>query len=426
MMTHLNAAKAAKSSVARRCFGVIRAFQFAFCFLALLVSPSLLRASDFGLLFDQNAAFAGSEDESDFNWQGSLVPWFSALAGKSGDFYISASFTPKYENEKWLFVPELSRTEFDWRFNFGALRAGRINHADPLGFIANGLFDGASFSLDIGGGTVSVGSWYTGLLYKDTANITMTAGDQALSAKEFTVSEFADTYFASRRILSSIGYEHPAIAGFIRLKTAALWQSDCNDTSDKLHSQYFVAKITVPVKNVLIVEGGGALELENRDNDFLGLGLAGEISAAWMPPTSVRDRLLLTGRYASGRAEEGSLRAFSPVTTKTQGSVLKAKLSGLSLLQAEYTARLHETFSVDGTVSYFFRTDRGTWRSGIYSDGDGYALGGEFFARGIWSPASDLNLTLGAGAFLPQMGNASTKDAAALWRIELGATLALY
>jgi hypothetical protein len=417
MITALYAARAAKKTS-----------KLALCLLALLIFPALSAAAfDFGLLFDQTFAVEGVKDETDITWQGSLIPWFSTLAGKSGNLYVSASATPKYENEKWSFVPELSRTEFDWRFSFGTLRAGRINHTDPLGFIANGLFDGASFAFNIGNGTVNTGLWYSGLLFKDTAGITMTSADQEIAAKEFKFSDFADTYFASRRFLAAIGYDHPAIAGFIRLKTSALVQADYNDTKDRLDSQYIVAKVTAPLKNTFVFEGGGALEfMQSRSDDRNGLGFATEVSGAWMPPTPIHDRLSLVWRYASGRADTGPLSAFNPVTTQKQGSVLKAKLSGLTMLEAEYIARLHETFSLDAAAAYFFRTDKKTWSNGAYSGGSGSFLGGEIFARGIWSPISDLRITLGAGVFLPQLGNASTTDAAALWRLELGATLALY
>ena len=52
-------------------------------------------------------------------------------------------------------------------------------------------------------------------------------------------------------------------------------------------------------------------------------------------------------------------------------------------------------------------------------------LGNEFFARLLWSPASDLQISLGGGIFLPSMGNVAPK-VDNLWRVELGVVFSLF
>jgi len=52
-------------------------------------------------------------------------------------------------------------------------------------------------------------------------------------------------------------------------------------------------------------------------------------------------------------------------------------------------------------------------------------MGNEFSARFFWNPFSDLQMNIGAGIFLPGLGNAAPK-ADPLWRAEIGLILSLY
>jgi hypothetical protein len=141
-----------------------------------------------------------------------------------------------------------------------------------------------------------------------------------------------------------------------------------------------------------------------------------------MPPAPFENRLSLLGRFSSGVAEDGSLAAFLPITTAFQGEILKAKLSGLSMVSLDYTARLHRACSASAASSYFIRSDLGTLPN--YGT-EGYFLGNEFFGRLLWSPVSDMQINLGGGAFLPVLGDAAPK-ADVQWRVELNVILALY
>jgi hypothetical protein len=255
----------------------------------------------------------------------------------------------------------------------------------------------------------------------------MTAEDRDKYYTVFKFDDFADSYFASRRFLAALDYEHPSLAEFIRLRTALIGQFDLNNHDGRLHSQFLTVKAAAPYKNILYVDAGGALELLQATGEDISLGMTGEIGLSWMLPTVISDRLSLLGRFASGTdGNGGRMGAFSPLTTKTQGAILKAKFSGIALVQAEYSARLHQNLSADLTGIYFFRSDRETYLGGRYTAKDGGLIGGELSARLIWIPASDLRLTLGGGAFLPQLGNAADDGAPTLWRAELGAVFELY
>jgi len=132
-------------------------------------------------------------------------------------------------------------------------------------------------------------------------------------------------------------------------------------------------------------------------------------------------------RYASGGNSDGSAAAFLPVTTISQGSILGARLSGITMIQADYSARLLDTLQASISSSYFIRNDLNTYSGYPLPEGnsEGYSLGNEFFARLLWSPFTDIQVNLGGGIFLPSLGDAAPK-ADNSWRVELNAILYLY
>ena len=389
-------------------------------FLVLLfLLPAVLGAFDIGLVTDHNLGHGGIGGESTTDYKMALIPRLSFLIGDSVDFFFSGGFNLGFEDKNSSMVPELLRTEFSWSFSNAKIRAGRIQYADPLGFIANGLFDGAQFLYDTTVGSFSAGAWYTGLLYKKRANITITPEDFEDYYKD-------NTYFASRRIVAAVDWEHPSIAEMLQLKLGILGQIDISDRKDLFHSQFLSGKMSVPVASFLFELGVGVELMEFKEE--MNLGFAGEAGVYWTPPFPFNSRFSFTGRLTSGKEEEISVAAFTPVTTTTQGDILKANLSGLSVFSLDYLARFHQTFSAGVTASYFLRSDLGTYMDyPVSNSGEAkrYFMGSELAARLIWSPVSDLRFNFGGGMFLPSMGDIAP-DADPKWRIELGAVLALF
>jgi hypothetical protein len=169
---------------------------------------------------------------------------------------------------------------------------------------------------------------------------------------------------------------------------------------------------------------GGSLETAQSIND--NIAFAWDLGVFWTLPSSFDSRLSLTGHFAGGNTGDGTIGAFVPVTGKPYGSILKAKLSGISILDLDYIARLTRTFGTSLTTSFFVRNDRGTYRAYPVNPNDntGYFLGTELFARLVWSPFSDLQLNLGGGVFLPSPDvNPNAKPGGC---VELTAILALY
>jgi hypothetical protein len=394
--------------------------------LPIFLLPSLLPALDVSLALDQkaNVSGIGTQDTTGV-YQADFIPRLSGLLGDIsgawfGNYVITAGVSAGTD-EPYI-IPELLRSEASVRFGDAKITAGRMQYTSP--FAADGLFDGFQFEYDTPLGTFNAGAWYTGLLYKKRANIIMTKEDAQSYSAAMDYGDFAGAYFASRRMVASLGWEHPAINEQVRANAAFIAQFDLNGRNEYLHSQYVTLKAGIPMDQFMF-ESGGVLELAQTDTGSK-IALAGELGFFWMPPTPLTSRLSFTGYFSSG-STDGSLAAFTPITSKTLGEILEAAPSGICALSLDYTARLHQTLSAGLTTTYFIRSDSVTY-AGYPLDantGDNYLLGNEFFARLVWSPFSDLQINLGCGIFLPGMGNAAP-DSDPLWRIKIAATAALY
>jgi hypothetical protein len=392
-----------------------------FCFLLF---PCLsLWAWDFGLLLNQNAGYGGlgSSSGGNFDYSIGVVPRITGLLGNTGDFIISAGFEADY-NDGWGYAPELLRTELSFHSGDWAFEIGRMYHSDPLGFIAEGLFDGVKAVYNSEAGTFSAGAWYTGLLYKKRANIEMTPEEYEANNAPLDYGDFQGTYFAPRRFLGALAWEH--LGGPVQARAGVLGQFDFFG-GKPLNSQYAAVKLTIPVQ-AFSFDLGGCLELLQNDGEF-GTAFAAEAGIAFTPSASFKNRLSLLARYSSGNSEDGRFAAFLPFTTKSQGDILNVKLSGLSIISLDYIVRLHPALSAGLTSTYFIRNDLGTYDRYPLSgeDSKGYFLGNEFFARLLWSPASDLQVNLGGGIFLPSLGDAAPK-ADNFWRLELNVVFSLF
>ena len=400
--------------------------QFFYVFLSLLLLSAIpLSAWDIGLNLTNTAVYedfdSNEETLDNVRFTGTAIPWFSTFVGSAGDLFISAGISAEYENQEWSFIPELLRSELTLRFGDGmALTMGRTQYADPLGFVFSGLFDGMRFITDIGDTTLGAGAWYTGLLYKKNANITMTEDELAVFDEKLDFSDFSNTYFAPKRFVAALDWEHPGLAEIVRLKLALIGQFDLSD-GDDLHSQYFIINLGIPVRNFVFSLGGSAGMAQNAENNQLFF--AGEAGIGIALPTPFHDNLQFKVRYSSPMIDD-TFVSFIPITTESQGSVLSAKLSGITTVNINYTARLSQSFSLSLDSLYFILNDLNTY-AGLPSGRDGYFLGNEFYAQAVWSPVSDLQLRLGGGAFLPMLGNADP-DSSVLWRVELNLIFALF
>jgi hypothetical protein len=394
--------------------------RFGLLCLLLFFLCSLLAAWDFGIFLSQNAGVGGAGTDGQFDYSIGAVPQFTGLFGQTGDYIVSVGLEVDY-SDGWGFVPELLMTEASYRYGDWAFEIGRMSHSDPLGFVAAGLFDGARAAYYSEAGTFSAGLWYAGLIYKKRTVIEMTSEESRASNAPLDYGDMAGTYFAPRRFLGALGWEH--LGGEVQARASVLCQFDF--FSDKpLNSQYAVFKFSMPVKEFSF-DLGGCLELIEYNGETK-TALAAEAAAAYTLPFSITSRLSLLARYFSGAAEGGA-GAFAPFTSERSFNIFKVKFSGLSTITLDYAARFHPAFSASVSSAYYIRNDLETYRWYPLSgeSGKGYALGNEFFARVFWIPASDLQANFGAGVFLPSMGNAAP-NADSAWRVELNVVFTLF
>ena len=393
----------------------------------MLLFPSVLGAANFSFITNQYAE-AGNQDagESKFNeYRADFLPGFSMLLGDTGDFNLSAKISIIRQDELFL-VPELQRAEFTWRWGNVGLSVGRMNYTDPLGFIASGLFDGVRFEHNSKAGVFSVGAWYTGLLYKKTAYIIMKPEEQKAYNIPVDLSD-PDTYFASRRLLASVDWEHLSVAQLLRLNAAITAQVDLSKDAneEKYNSQYVTLKAVIPV-NSFTFELGGSLEIAEAED--ISVGLAGDLGIFWKLPTSFSSRFSLTGHFNSGKTES-IVKNFVPLTNKPYGDIFKVKFSGITILGMSYSALFVPAFGITLNTSHFLRNDLETYKGYPLNtekrDTYGVFLGTEFFAQLVWSTSSDLQVNLEGGVFFPSLGNAAP-DEKPRWRADISLVFALY
>jgi len=369
---------------------------------------------DLGLLVDQKV----EAENKLFTYSPSFTPWLSWNGGKGLSLYLSALLTLEYTNytdnagssgwSKPVLVPELGLFAVKYRLNQRiSLEAGRVGYSDALGFAASGLFDGLRVDAALPVGNISAGVFYTGLLYKETALILMTDGDAQKYAEPWDFDNF-DAYFASRRALAALRWGIPL--GIANTLTAEiLAQFDLTGNDQTLNSQYGELKFDFYPMNKFMITVGALFEaLENDDGDFSG-ALGALVGFRTDIPGSLNDRLNIIMKFTSGSMND-NITAFVPLNAIAQGAVFQGTLSGLALVSADYSVRIHDAIFAEAILRYFIRT---------YDEpsANGMAYGGEAWASLIWQPLDDIRLSLGGGAFFPSLGNVYPDDTDPLWKV---------
>jgi hypothetical protein len=275
----------------------------------------------------------------------------------------------------------------------------------------------------LGNTRFSLGAYYTGLIFKDTADIIMTAGDTADYITDLDYHNFGDTYFASRRLLAAAAWEVPSLLGSPHsLFLQGLAQFDLNGRDEKLHTQYLSFRLLFSPDPLIDLNLGGIAGLA----EWAGSGGSGDLElsfalladASWMPPSSAGDLLTLGFRWGSGQLNE-TIGPLRPISSLGQGNVLGTGLSGLMVITAAYTIQVLEGLSFNLDARYFLRGDDKTYTNRYLKSTDETALGAEVYGTITWGPMVDIWMVLGGGAFLPGTGNALASSAPIEWKTAL-------
>jgi hypothetical protein len=246
----------------------------------------------------------------------------------------------------------------------------------------------------------------------------MTGADRNAYNENTSISQFSSS-FAPRRLLATLDFERAGLFTPDGVLAAAL-MGQFDFTGEEYHSQYLLARYSLPLGDFDLETGVAAELMENAGR--IQFSMTALLKTAWTPPSPWTDRLELGLRWASGDWNE-TFTAFSPLSTVSQGSILRAKLSGLMTGELEYRVRFLESLSGAFNVFAFLRNDTISFRDAELDTGSSPWVGAEANAELLWAPVTDLSLTLGAGVFLP--GNAMQQDAAPRWRVSLGLLFAL-
>ena len=382
-------------------------------------------AADFGAVTSAQLT-AEKTDEAAVKGKVTIAPWFSLPFDMpvfgTADFYASLGLTASYD-KKLFFIPELFRLELSARpMDALSLTVGRIPWHDASRLVAKGHFDGLEAVYNFGRFRLGGAALYTGLLYKETGNITVSPGDPKNYGADFTFSEFSDTYFAPRRFFTSLYGEIP---GFLfdrgSFYAGLLAQFDLSDAGERFHTQYVLLRYDFVYK-VFDVSASGAAGLEKTGAEGVRVSFAASVEGGMQLPTSFKDRLSLCLRYASGNGP--TIASFFPIVREAQGIILKPSLSGIMTIRPLYEIRILPELSAQLGARYFIRTDSTSFADPYLND-DSYFIGTELDGSLLWVPYSDLSLSLGGGLFLPQTGRAMRSNAPVRWSITLGAIFSL-
>ncbi|MDR0720742.1 MAG: hypothetical protein LBF78_13990 [Treponema sp.] len=386
--------------------------------LFFFLTVSLGFAQDFGLVLNQKAELKdGEKSYGAIEYTGTVLPWFSMPLGDKADLYLSGGFSAEYIDDEWKPLPEIYRFEYMYNFRPGLrLEIGRLSSWENS-YVMAGLFDGASFRLNIGGGRLSGGVFYTGLLYKKSAYIVMSPEDR-------TDYDSKDVYFASRRLAAGVKWECTGIFDTRNtLVVSGAAQFDLNGNDTLFHSQYLQANLSIPLGGRVNVGFGGVIELVEKTGENFYTAFAGSTEIQWMLPTALQDRFSFTGWFSSGNWN-GRVGVFIPLTMQARGKVLRPECSGIALLEAAYTVRIHPKFATDVSGAYYFRTDTVTfYHSDINPISNSPLLGGEIYGGLTWTPFSDVLISTGGGVFFPRTGKVFTDNADIIYRVSLTASI---
>jgi hypothetical protein len=393
----------------------------------VLITGASAGAADFGMVLSAEGEYVSEEGEENGDFTGRLTPWFSTALGETGSLYLSGKITFEYdqEGETWVWpqLIELERTEFSFRpAEAWYLSLGRQRYRDDGGMIASGLFDGLSASAALGRVRLFMGALYTGLLYKETAEILMTATDLDRYSTPLDYDD-PDTYFAPRRILIPLGLEFPDLSPRTTLSLNGIGQFDLNASEDTLNTQYLETRLGFEASDALrfaLTAIGALAEPEGSD---MQSHFAAALGADWDVPGDLADMLSGELRWGSGAINK-SVGPFTPVSDINQGKVFSAALSGLMKARLSYTARPHRSVSLSGEASGFWRTDVETFQDlELDQTSKDRFLGVEACAQAQWAPQSALRFSAGGGVFIP--GAAFVSGTKPRWKINAGLILSL-
>ncbi|MDR3247290.1 MAG: hypothetical protein LBT39_00765 [Treponema sp.] len=392
-------------------------------FVVFLCRAALAGALDFGVIVQEGFEASGGNEPFVPLWTQNAGPWFSQVVNEELSFQLSLDFSLAYApansntaGKKWRPVFQVNRAQVLWRpLPLLAVEAGRVFFEDPMGRIASGLFDGVKVTLNWEQNTLNAALLYSGLQYKERAKIIMTEGD---------LGDYADndSYFAPGRLILSAFWQSRYLSDKT-LDLGALGQIDLRSQGEKLHSQYLLGKFSFPVFSFIDVSTGAIIGVKEQDSGG-ALSFAANLSLAFALPGALADQLSLSGYVSSGSVGP-YLRPYFPVNALAEGEVFRPSLAGIYAVKLSYQLVPFKHTHLNATGRYFWRSTRDIIPgvAGL-NNSTKDNLGAELYASGIWTPLSDLSLSLGGGVFFPS-GPVKELGTEIMWKAAAAVILSL-
>jgi hypothetical protein len=384
-------------------------------------------AADFGLVLGAEGEYTGAINPEGFSVSAYASPWVSVVWNEKLNVHASGKLAYDYAEKgdppaSYFFEPE--RIELNWRpASLLSVTLGRQRFRDTLGLAVSGLFDGAGGSVNFGGGILSLGAYYTGLVYKESAKIIMTSHDLQNYEKPLDAEGLAG-YFASRRALLALTAEFPSLTRRAALTLQGLAQFDLNDTPDPLNTCYLEAHFTAEPLEPLHLDAGLLGEFLWGADKVQG-SAAVSAGADWEVPGLLPDLLSAKFLWTSGRTGD-TVSAFVPVGGVSGGRIFDPGPRALMSAGLSYQARPLAGLSAGAGAAYFIRTDLGTLGDkDLDGASDSRPLGGEVYGSLIWAPDPAFRLNVEGGAFFPGWGGAFREGAPPRWRVNAGLIVSL-
>jgi hypothetical protein len=388
--------------------------------LILHTAPAAF-AINAGLVVTAAPEYPAAQGEG-LGFTGSLAPWVYSALGAKGGLYLSGKLSLSYDGAALSrpLLAELERCEFSiLPVPSLYLAFGRQRYRDSAGMVASGFFDGFSGALSLRRLRLSLGAFYTGLLYKKSAEIVMTEEDLHRYNLSLSYDEM-ETYFASRRLFFPLTVEFPDLGPRTSLNVSLLAQADLNG-AQALNTQYLETRVGFEPHPSLRLSLTGLLGLMETAGADPALSVAAQAEADWDLPGALADMLSLQVRMGSG-VTQGALGPFTPLSGIAQGMILTPKLPGLILGRLSYTGRFHPTLAIMADLRYYIRIDRESFKdTELDAASRSPLLGGEAYGSLVWAPQSAIRLSAGGGVFLP--GPAFLAGTGARWKANAALTL---
>ena len=228
-------------------------------------------------------------------------PFLSLDFGDSVSLYLSGALILPLDEDEGFQIPVIEADQSYIRFGSyrrNWLELGRIYFSDPVGYIVDGIFDGMTFSLS----SLTGGVYYSGLIYKETAKITM-------DNNEFLDYDDDDIKFAPSRLIGSLEWYIGNYYNF-NMVLAGLAQFDLRDTPKRLNSQYITGTFRF-YSNSIFFDAGIAAGFLKTGEDASKFSLAFSVDLDYFIIDDIKVYMGL--RWFSGAINE-TITPFVPIS----------------------------------------------------------------------------------------------------------------